>query len=444
LDYALVSMPLLLRTLAFALALMTAIAPAHAHDVADEIAVTGFVKPSGNETEVLWRVPLAMLADLDLPQAPAGFVDLARVGPALRLAAGAVARAFALHDGSKGEGNVPLDHRIVALRVSPPGDREFETLDQARALIHGPALPADAAVPIRPGFVDIHLTYPAVADPILRINLSPSLVQRLHLGLRLVLPDGAIRPFEIKGAADAVRLDPSRWQAALAFVGDGARHIIGGADHLLFLLCLIVPFRRRFWPLVGVVTAFTVGHSITLVAAALGLVTIGRWFPPVVETLIAVSILTMAIENVLWARFERRWLIAAGFGLIHGFGFANALGESLQFAGAHLALSLFAFNLGIELGQIAVLVVAVPALNWLFRVEALRRYGVLLISIIVGHEAWHWMVERAGAIKWAELAAVEPAGAFGALAWLALAAFVLALAWPIGDRLRGWSRQIGA
>ena len=110
-----------------------------------------------------------------------------------------------------------------------------------------------------------------------------------------------------------------------------------------------------------IVTAFTVAHSITLIAAAFGLAPAALWFPPLIETLIAVSILYMALENIVGSNVQRRWIIAFAFGLVHGFGFSFALQETLQFAGSHLVTSLLAFNVGVELGQLLVLVAARPA-----------------------------------------------------------------------------------
>src|SRR4030095_5610955 len=99
----------------------------------------------------------------------------------------------------------------------------------------------------------------------------------------------------------------------------------------LFLFCLVIPL-RRLRPLVSVITAFTLAHSITLIGSALGLAPSALWFPPLIEALIALSIVYMAFENIVGARFQRRWIIAFAFGLVHGFGFAFALRESMQFA----------------------------------------------------------------------------------------------------------------
>src|SRR4029077_14421226 len=146
----------------------------------------------------------------------------------------------------------------------------------------------------------------------------------------------------------------------------GFEHILDGIDHLLFIFCLVIPF-RKIRPLIGIVTAFTVAHSITLIASAAGLAPSGLWFPPLIEVLIALSIVYMALENIVGPKLERRWMLAFGFGLVHGFGFSFALRDSLQFAGSHLLTSLLAFNVGVEIGQIAVLCVAIPVLALVFK-----------------------------------------------------------------------------
>ena len=161
----------------------------------------------------------------------------------------------------------------------------------------------------------------------------------------------------------------------------------------MFLACLVIPF-RRFRPLVAIVTSFTVAHSVTLIASAFNFAPDALWFPPLVETMIAMSIVYMALENILGVRLKRRWLITFGFGLVHGFGFSFALRETLQFAGDHLLMSLLSFNVGVELGQLLVIAVLVPMLSVLFRFAVAERAGTILVSALVAHTAWHWMSER--------------------------------------------------
>src|SRR2546428_5983464 len=170
---------------------------------------------------------------------------------------------------------------------------------------------------------------------------------------------------------------------------------LDGTDLLFFLFCFVFPFRR--WPpLIAVVPSFPVAHSVTLIASAFNLGPDALWFPPLIETLIAVSILYMALENIVGSNLGRRWMITFGFGLVHGFGFSFALRQTLQFAGSHLLTSLLSFNVGVELGQLLVLLLLVPALDLLFRRAVPERTGTIVLSALVAHTAWHWMTERYG------------------------------------------------
>jgi hypothetical protein len=192
----------------------------------------------------------------------------------------------------------------------------------------------------------------------------------------------------------------------------------------------VIPL-RRFRTLVPVVTAFAVAHSITLVAAAAGVAPGALWFPPLIETLIALSIVYMALENVLARGFRHRWAVAFLFGLVHGFGFSFALRDSLQFAGSHLLASLLSFNVGVELGQLLVLLLLIPPLNLLFKHAVSDRVATIVLSAVVAHSAWHWMVERGSALsqftfQWPT---VDAAFAAEAIGWLLLAAIAAGVFW---------------
>jgi hypothetical protein len=96
---------------------------------------------------------------------------------------------------------------------------------------------------------------------------------------------------------------------------------------------------------------------------------------------------------------RRRWLITFGFGLVHGFGFSFALRQTLQFAGSHLLTSLFSFNIGVELGQLLVLAIALPALALLFKYVVEERMGTIILSALVAHVAWHWLADRYATLR---------------------------------------------
>ena len=245
--------------------------------------------------------------------------------------------------------------------------------------------------------------------------------------LQFQTAEGVTRVYQFSGDPGLLPLDPNWFQAACRFVQSGFLHILDGFDHLLFLFCLVVPL-RSLRPLIWIVTSFTVAHSFTLIASAMGLAPDALWFPPLVETLIAASILYMALENIVGVT-RRRWVFAMGFGLVHGFGFAFALRETLQFAGSHVLASLLAFNVGVELGQLFVLLLLVPVLVALFRFVLPERIGTIILSVLAAHVAWHWMAERGAVLGQFDLGWGAAANPYSWLAGTALiAAGVLAVA----------------
>jgi hypothetical protein len=309
------------------------------------------------------------------------------------------------------------------------------------AHLTSPPLPRDLDVVWDQTMLDVWFEYPIASDGA-PFSIHPGLARlghRVVIVLRFLPPGGAVRAFEFTGDPGLVRLDPRWHQAALRFVHLGFLHILDGTDHLLFLFCLVIPF-RRFRALIPVVTAFTVAHSITLIASAYDLAPQALWFPPLIETLIAVSIVYMALENIVGgATVHRRWMIAFGFGLVHGFGFSFALRETLQFAGSHLLASLVAFNIGVELGQLLVLVLLIPVLELLFRRVVAERMGTIILSALVAHTGWHWMLERWDRLRqypveWPEL--TLPLVVTG-LRWLMVLIAVGAGVWWIN----GWLRR---
>src|SRR5690606_4830164 len=252
---------------------------------------------------------------------------------------------------------------VSAVRVDLPSDRSFENYDQALANLRSPPLPNSTNIYWEQGVLDVLFEYPISSDES-RFAVHPGFTRlglQVNVGLRFLAPNKPERLFDVHAEVGVVQLDPRWHQAAWLFVKEGFWHILDGTDHLLFLLCLVIPF-RRFKPLVVVVTAFTVAHSITLIAPPYALAPGALWFPPFVETIMAASFFYMAIENIVGVGWSRRWIMTFTFGLIHGFGFSFLLRERLQFAGSHLLSSLRAFNVGVELGQLLVLLVLIPAL----------------------------------------------------------------------------------
>jgi hydrogenase/urease accessory protein HupE len=187
----------------------------------------------------------------------------------------------------------------------------------------------------------------------------------------------------------SVEIAGARSTGWLDFIVMGARHILSGPDHLLFLLALLA-LSRSLWTTVKIVTGFTAAHSITLSLAALGLVDVPS---RIVEPLIAASIVWVALENLLApSGIGRRWLVAAAFGLVHGLGFAGGLLE-LGLPREALVRALVGFNVGVELGQIAFVAIVLPPLAWASRPGRWTRLPQLL-SIAVAAMGAIWLVER--------------------------------------------------
>jgi HupE / UreJ protein len=408
---------------------MSPAAIASAHDIPNDVTVQVFLKPEGRQLHVLVRAPLKAMRDVEYPMRGPDRLDVGRADTVLHDAA----TVWLVNNVEVRENEMPLEgSRILAVRASLPADRSFASYDEALAHVSAGPLAADTELFWSQGLIDVLIEYPIQSDRS-DFSIDPRfarLGQRTVTVLRFLPPGGAIRAFEYPGDVGLVRLDPRWYQAAFRFVELGFWHILGGTDHLLFLVCLIIPF-RRLRALALVVTSFTLAHSITLIASAYDLAPGTLWFPPLVETLIAMSIVYMALENIVSPVLGRRWLITFGFGLVHGFGFSFALRESLQFAGAHLLTSLLSFNVGVELGQLLVLVVLVPALDVLFRYVVAERMGTIILSALVAHTAWHWMIERGERLAqfsfgWPEL---TPSFFASVLRWLMVAVAAAAMIW---------------
>jgi HupE / UreJ protein len=230
------------------------------------------------------------------------------------------------------------------------------------------------------------------------------------VGLSMLDPT---RPAGLNAISDAsIPMSSTRFSASgsWAFLREGVRHILTGYDHVLFLLCLLLPSvmqRTRkgwrpvskladaVWPVVGIISAFTVAHSITLGLSAMKLVSLP---PAFIEPAIAITIILAALDNI-WHIFPvRRVIVTFFFGLIHGFGFADVLAE-LNLPTWKFAAALLQFNVGLELGQLLI-VVSVTAALFLMRQQASYRVWVVrggsTVAMLV---AAVWLVERTANVK---------------------------------------------
>jgi hypothetical protein len=211
-------------------------------------------------------------------------------------------------------------------------------------------------------------------------------------------PDSRIQSFDLRVQ--------SRWRSFTDFVGQGVWHIWIGIDHILFLLALILPsvlvrqdgrwqpaasFRSALWNVIKIVTLFTIAHTITLTAAALEVVTLPA---RLVESVIALSVVVAALNNVYPILHGHIGWVVFGFGLFHGFGFASVLSHLVKNA-SNLVVDLLGFNVGVEIGKIAVVAILIPALFLLSRRDFYGRALVPATSVMIGLLALGWFAERA-------------------------------------------------
>jgi hypothetical protein len=245
-----------------------------------------------------------------------------------------------------------------------------------------------------------------------RLSIRYSMMEDIdpsHRGLLTLTAGPATQSGVLGGPASAAAFavySPSTWRTFVEYLQAGIWHIWSGIDHLLFLLSLLLPAvlvrSRRHWlpvtaarpavfSILKVVTAFTLAHSITLTLAALNVV---RLPSRLTESVIAASIMVAALNNIFPIVTDSRARIAFAFGLLHGFGFASVLADMGLPSGARL-LSLLAFNLGIETGQLAVVLGVMP-IAYAVRATLVYRRAVLPWgSAVIAAVALLWLIQRA-------------------------------------------------
>jgi hypothetical protein len=369
-------------------------AEAHDHDLPAAVVMDAFIKIDPDRAHLVIRVPLDLLRSLSFPVVN-GDYDMTKVGPAITTALNALAHDLTLSADDRKLVPLQATGRIVGL-----SDRSFEDYQTAVAAIaSSPA--ANTQIGFELGYLDAHFIY-AISSPRSVFAIQSKVAEDLEGEAKLVvrylpLQEGS-RTMTVASGSAPVMLNPTRYQVVDGFVLLGIKRSISAIDNLVLLLCLIIPF-RRIKQLVPILVGLAAGVSVTFIGTAYGIAPTGTWFLPFVETGIAVSILYLALENIVAASLRRRWLLAALSGLFFGFSFAATFNEQVQFSGSYPLLSLLSFNLGIGIGQLAVLCVFVPALALLCRGAMAGRMGIIVLSAIIAHTAWHWMVER-GEIFW--------------------------------------------
>jgi len=267
--------------------------------------------------------------------------------------------------------------------------------------------------PIRPGLaarvVPIFPSDCTATEPVRSVDAA-ALLARWDIDCGAALAGRSVRLLRyqsINGITQAARLTPAnpaavimqkadRWQVARTYFVTGVEHILMGYDHLLFVLCLVLLLNGA-WRVAATVTAFTIAHSLTLVATTLELISVPG---PPVEASIALSIVFLAVEILKRKPGELRlserfpWVVAFLFGLLHGFGFAGALAE-IGLPQGEVPMALLTFNLGVEAGQLVIVAVAMLVLWALRRVHALYAARAQMVSAYaIGSIAFMWLLQR--------------------------------------------------
>jgi len=232
-------------------------------------------------------------------------------------------------------------------------------------------------------------------------------IDALHRGIVTLHNGSNVRTAVLQpGKPVTLSAQASHWQTFGSFLREGVHHLATGYDHLLFLLCLLLPAplywrdkrwqpatsgRAAFRETVAVITAFTLAHSVTLALAALQIVALPS---RLVESAIAASIVFAALHNLRPLLTRGRWLLAGGFGLIHGFGFASVLGN-LPLGITERSLALAGFNVGVELGQLGFICLFLPVLWWMRQHPIYIRSILPVSSMLIAFIALIWLGQRA-------------------------------------------------
>ena len=433
----------IVRASAFVAALIFALPyPGMAHTIPDDVKIQAFVKPEGNRLYLLVRVPADTGTDVIFPERDNGILDLAHAEPTIR---GAVilwlANNIDIYEGDTLLRNPRIDQALLSLQ----SDKSFASYDEALAHLTGPRLPDDTQVYWQQTFVDAMLSYPIQSDRS-RFSFSPRFTQlalRVITDLQFLPPGGATRSYEFLDDPGLIRFEPAWYQSTEQFFKMGFSQFLAGSDYFVLLLCLMIPF-RRFRALLLIAISLTIAQSITLIASAYNFAPDSLWFQPLIETLIAISIVYLALENIVGkSTLQRRRVLAFASGLALGFSYSFALTRTLQFAGSHQIDSVLSFNIGVELCQLIALALMALAADAVFRRVVDERMGTIIVSGLVLLTAWRSMLDHVERLwqyqfAWPTLTAASEASAMrGLMVILILACMV----WLVFGVLGSWLKR---
>jgi hypothetical protein len=380
------------------------------------------VEHLSNGLRVYMRLPMPYLvANLVGPEQPEGLPEPAPYTTNLRENGKAVyyldVEALQSDPGGLGEmvatghqfvsNGVVLQAQVEAVRVYPGSNQPaFSTLEEARISFQGALYPPEFPVTyVGDTVVDAVLLFAdqgVATSYILSSSLNPGLPgQEKTANLILDYYPGGVEVFRARGLLeDPITISRSPWAAAITFIKEGMLHILEGLDHVLFVICLALG-AANFRSLFARTTGFTIGHSVTLSLGFFGLVPSGAWFIPTIELGIALSIIFAALAVVRQTSGHQlaegpMFAVTAGIGTLHGLGFSFVLHKILQVDSPNIWQSLLSFNIGVEVGQIIIILACWPLFRLLSRLGEMSwlvaRWGVIVPCIAI---AMYWTAQRA-------------------------------------------------
>ena len=362
--------------------------------VPEVVNITVFSRIDAHRLELLVRVPLAAIKDIQFPTRGDGdTLDLPMLKSMLPGAARYwVARAFDVSDNRQA---LPVP-QVADTRVSISGDQSFDSYRSAASHFSDPELPADEQLFWQQTWFDIRYLYELPAgEP--RVVVTPRVADlgvRVSTRLTTIGAAGPPRTLSFDGDPGPIDLEPHTVDTLTQFLSRGARFVAGSADILLLLFCLVLPF-RRYRQSSPVLISFAAALVVALALVAAGATPRTVWFGPLVDVVATICILLAALANIVGrVTPRRRALFGLGAGAVFGCFTAAALEPQLQFGGTHVAVAELAFGAGVVLAVTLVAGLLLPVTVLLFsfaRVELLER---VIVSALAADTAWSWLVDR--------------------------------------------------
>jgi hypothetical protein len=413
------------------------------HDLPQDTVMHAFFRVQGSEAHLLVRVPLDLLHGISWPTNH-GEYAISDSRAAVNQALDALGHAILIwQDGER------LTPTISSGQLAALGDLSFANPEAAAAHISQP-VEAGLKIAVDLGYLDAHFIYPIRPAPAV-FSIQSRVAEDLQELSKLIVqfvPDGNNRggAMTISAQSGKVALNPNRRQAALGFVLVGMQDLLANADCVLFIVCLMIPFRRAR-DFAAPYAAFVLANIISLAGAEFGFAPDGVWFAALAASVSAVLIFFLALGNIFGAHLQRRRLWTGLFGFVLGFEFAQLLAGRLQFAGEHSQVALWFFAFGIDLGALLALALTFVGLSLILRGARAGRIGIIVLSAIVAHTSWHWMIDRVGVLWRMPWPPMTMAGFYHLTQWifavlLAVGAFILAA--QRLERRRSSIRQAGS